>query len=113
MNTCYRTAKSIKRRLDVMIKRYGENKITIDHGVANYEFDHYEFTKGSFKNNYVDTIEIFVRDFDRDNSVISYMVASEESLRKPNKKDWFTNLIHCSWDSKYPTILYMRDYCTN
>lgn len=110
---CYRTASSVKKRLDTMMKNYKTSEIIIDHGVANYEFDHYEYTEGNYKNNYVDIIEIFVKDFDKDNTIVSYMTLSEKNLRKQKADDWFADLVWCSWNSDYPTILYMKDYCTN
>lgn len=106
----YRKPESIKTRLDLMEKKIGKANIIIDHGVASYSYSRYEYIEPSFKNNWTSSISIYVYDFDKDNTEILYMTVTENDLRKPNKDDWYVELVHCSWDKEYPSVLYMREY---
>lgn len=105
-----RTPESVKKKLDSLQNKY---HVTIDHGVANYEFSHYEYNEPSFDNHFTSSLDIYVKDFDKDNSIIFYMSITEDKLRDAKKDDWYTDLIWCSWDKRFPSILYIRDYCTN
>ena len=106
----YRTPESVMKRLDAMQKKLKENEhISIDHGVAVYKFDHYEYEEPTFKNNFESCLIIYVEDF-WTHKIIEYMRLNESNLRKPNKDDWFVELVHCSWEKAFPTILNMREY---
>lgn len=103
-----RSCKSLKRRLDIMIKKFPK-KISIDHGVACFGFDHYVYEEPCFENDYTERITIYVEDFDRDNTIIQYMSVTDDDLRRPRKSE-YGDFVSCSWDKRYPTILFMREY---
>lgn len=106
----YRTPESVKKRIDAMQKKLkADEQISIDHGVAVFKFDHYEYEKPSFKNNFESSLTIYVEDIWSD-KIIEYMVLKESNLRKPTENDWFVELVHCSWEKEYPTILNLREY---
>ena len=103
----YRTPESVKKRIDTMLKK---GEVVLDHGVASYEFDHYEYEEPSYDNHYIAKLHIFYKDFDVNKTVKHYMTVTENNLRKPNKDDWYVELVHCSWDKRWPTLLEMREY---
>lgn len=103
-----RSCKSLKRRLDIMIKKYSK-EISIDHGIACYGFDHYVYEEASFENDYTEKISIYVEDFDRDNTIIEYMNVTDDDLRRPKKSE-YGEFVSCSWDKRFPNILFMREY---
>ena len=103
-----RSCKSLKRRLDIMIKKFPK-EICIDHGIVCYGFHHYVHEEPCFENDYTEKISIYVEDFDRDNTVMEYMSVTDEDLRHPKKSD-YGEFVCCSWDKKYPSVLYMREY---
>lgn len=103
----YRTPESIKKRIDTMLKK---GEVILDHGVLACEFDHYEYEEASWENNYTSKLHLFYKDFDTNKTVRYYMTVTENNLRKPTKNDWYVELIHCSWDKRWPTLLEMREY---
>lgn len=106
----YRKPESVKKRLDIMKKNLKENEnISIDHGVAVFKFDHYEYKEPSFENNFESSLIIYVEDIWSD-KIIEYMILKERNLRKPTENDWFVELVHCSWEKEFPTILNIREY---
>lgn len=106
----FRKPESIKARLDIMEKKIGKEKMCIDHGVVNYAYSRYEYEEPCCKNNWVSKIYIYVYDFDRNKTEILDMILTEKNLRKPTKDDWYVELMHCSWDKRYPSLLEIREY---
>lgn len=105
----YRKARTLKNKIDTLVKKY--NKITIEHGVANYEFSHYEFTEGNYRNKFEDTIVIYVVDF-WNGEIIEYMTLTDEMLERPTEEDYewgFGDFVSAKWDKRYPTLLEIRE----
>ena len=100
----YRHCTSVARKLDSLVKKYGT--ITIDHGIANYEYDHYEFNDRWNK-----SMTIYVKDFNHNGKVIEYMTFTDDMLRKPIKDDFYVELVSCYWEKEFPKIFVVYDYC--
>jgi len=104
----YRTPENIKKKIDMLIRDH--KKISIDHGIACYEYDHYEYIEGSYKNNFTPQLDVYVKDFWNNGNVILYMTLTADNMRKPTKNDWFTELVSCTWEKEFPTILNIKEY---
>ena len=101
----YRTPESIKKRIDAMLKK---GTVILDHGVSSYLFNHYDYVYPCYQNKFTSQLHIYYRELNGD--VKHYMTVSENNLRKPNKNDWYVELVTCSWDKRWPTLLEMREY---
>lgn len=108
----FRTPESLKKKLDSMIKKYG-NEFTIDHGIANYQFDHYEYYEPRWENSWTSCIIIYVKDFWHKDEVVEYGRYTEADLCKPTKYDlaWgYFEKYRAVWEKEFPTILEIREY---
>lgn len=106
-----RTVKGLKRKLLSLEKQYKKEEISIDHGVAVFGYDHFEYIEPTFENHFTESIIIYVKDFDFNNRIIEYMTLTDENLRKPNgDKDYYKEFVTCIWEKEFPTILYIREY---
>ena len=47
---------------------------------------------------------------DKDYPEILYMNIKEHQLEKPSDKNWGLELVYCSWDKRFPKLLYIREY---
>ena len=103
----YRTPDSVKKKIDAMLKK---GEVILDHGVGAYEFDHYEYDPPGFENRWQSRLDLFYKDFDKAKTVRLYMSLTENNLRKPNKDDWYVELVTCKWDKEFPTLLEVREY---
>lgn len=106
----YRTVQSLKKKLDEMELKYGK-KFTIDHGIANYAYDHYQYNSPCSDNAWTESITLYVVDF-WNGKVIEYMTLTDRDLRKPTRKEleWCYMGINASWEKEFPTILEIREY---
>ena len=99
----YRTIDGVKKKIDLML-RNGE--VVLDHGIASYEFDHYDYEDG--------VLDIYYKDFDANKTIKLYMRLTENNLRKPKKDPWgdyeWGEFVDCHWEKEYPSLLYMREY---
>lgn len=99
----YRTPESVKKRIDCMLRN---GKVILDHGIASYEFDHYDYENG--------ILDIYYKNFDVNKTVRLYMRLTENNLRKPKKDSWgdyeWGEFVDCYWEKEYPSLLYMREY---
>ncbi len=103
----YRKPESVKKRIDLMLKN---GKVTLDHGVSAYEFDHYEYEEPSFENGYKSKLTVFYKDFDKEKTIREYMQLTEDNLKVPGKDDLFSWFVDCYWEKEFPTLLYMKEY---
>ena len=101
----YRTANSVKRKIDSMLKK---GEVILDHGVSAYELDHYDYVGPCVQNGFVSQLHLFYKDFD--GQVKYYMTVSEKNLRKPKKNDYAISLVTCNWDERWPKLLEVREY---
>ena len=109
----FRKPESLKNKLDTLIKKYGNEKITIEHGCGCYEFDHYEIEEPSWKNHWESAIIIYVKDFWNNNKVTEFGRYNETNLAKPTLDElrWgCTYKQFTKWDKEFPTIIEIRDY---
>lgn len=106
----FRSPESLKRKIDSLVKQYGSERLTLDHGIGNYQYSHYTYEDASWKNKYKSSITIWYIDFDKNKTVKPYMTLTEDNMRKPNKNDWFVELVSCIWEKEYPTLLEIREY---
>lgn len=106
-----RTVKGLKRKLLAMEKKYKKEEISVDHGVVNYGYDHFEYEEPNFQNHFTESITIYVQDFDKNKSIIPYMTVTDRHLRKPNgEKDYYREFVCCIVEKEFPKIIYMREY---
>lgn len=108
----FRKPESLKSKLDTLVKKYGTNKITIEHGCACYEFHHYDYEEPSWKNNWESTITIYVVDF-WNGKVVEFGTYTEKDLAKPtyDELDWGCyDKIFTFWEKQFPTIIEIREY---
>lgn len=102
---------SLKNRLDYMEKVFNKD-FSIDHGIANYAYSHYEYNSPSVENNFTESIDLYVHEYTKNDPVIFYMTLTDELLRKPTKADEHKEFVDAYYDSNYPSILVVSDYTT-
>ena len=107
MRRRYRTPESVKKRLDLMIKK---GEVVLDHGIGSYEFDHYDYYEPDWSNNFESKLVIYYKDFDVNKTVREYMTVTKNNLRKPTEDDIFDWFVDCYWEKEFPTLLYMKEY---
>lgn len=105
----FRTPESVRRQIDLMVKRYGKDKICLDSGIGAYQFSRYKYEEPSYSNNYTSCIILYYIDFDANRTERTFTILSANDLRKPTKYDcgYFTS---CLWEEEYPTLLEVREY---
>lgn len=102
-----RNVNSARKRLDLMLKH--SKRVILDHGTGAYEFDHYDYDAPSLENRFTGRLDVYYKDTEQ-NKVILYMSLDNENLRKPMKHDAYRWFVDCNWDSKYPSLIHMREY---
>ena len=103
---------SVKRKLDALQKRMKKEDITVDCGVCNYAFDHYEFTKSGFRDGkfWDDEIDIYVIDFWTNKPILLFTL-TEENMRKPRgEEDLFREFNFVHYDTKYPSLFCISNF---
>jgi len=110
-----RSVTQLKKRLDLMIRDYGAENITLEHGCCNFQFTKYFYYPYGYDEelkqwNDTEKIIIFCIDLTTKKER-QYMEITDEELRKPKGEydynHWF---VHANWKKKYPTILELADY---
>lgn len=108
-----RSVEQLKKRLDLMIRDYGVENITLEHGAGNYSFSKYFYYPQGYDkelNEWRNTEKmiIFCKTEGKEKE---YMTITDEDLRRPKGEydynHWF---IHANWQKKYPTILELAEY---
>lgn len=106
----FRKPESLKSKLDTLVKKYGTNKITIEHGCGCYEFHHYDYEESSWKNNWESAITVYVIDF-WNGKVIEFGRYTERELSKPTEYDCYNyDKVYTRWDKEFPTIIEINEY---
>jgi len=106
----FRTPESIKAKLDVMEKQIGADNICLDHGVGAYQYSHYVYTNANYSNKWTSQITIYFVDFDLNKTVRPFITVTANDLRKPNKNDWYVDLVSCYWEKEFPSLLCIKEY---
>ncbi len=106
----FRKPKSLKSKLDSLVKKYGAERITIEHGCGYYEFHHYDYVEPSWKNNWEESIIIYVKDFWNNNKVVEFGEYTEKNLAKINDNWGYYGQIYTKWDKQFPTIIEIDEY---
>lgn len=110
-----RSVEQLKKRLDLMIRDYGAENITLEHGCCNFQFTKYFYYPYGYDEelkqwNDTEKIIIFCIDLTTKKER-QYMEITDEDLRRPKGEydynHWF---VHANWQKKYPTILELADY---
>lgn len=110
-----RSVEQLKKRLDLMIRDYGAENITLEHGCCNLQFTkyfHYPYGYDEELKQWNDTEKIIIFCIDlTTKKERQYMEITDEDLRKPKGEydynHWF---VHANWNKKYPTIIELADY---
>lgn len=109
----FRKPESLMKKLNMLEKKY-PGEISIDHGIANYRYHHYEYEPATCDNGFVSSLTVYVEDFNNNDKVIPYMTVTEENLRKPTAADREYgvkgDLIECYWEKQFPSIIVMFEY---
>lgn len=105
----FRKPESLKSKLDILVNKYGANKITIEHGCGCYEFHHYDYEEPSWKNSWESAITIYVIDF-WNNKVIEFGTYTEKDLAKVDKNWGYWGQVYTKWDKEFPTIIEISEY---
>lgn len=106
----FRSPKSLKNKLDLLIKKYGIQSITIEHGCACYEFHHYDYIEPNFENGWEESIIIYIKDFWNNNKITEFGRYNEKNLAKIDKGWGYYGQIYTNWDKRYPTIIEIQEY---
>ena len=110
--TVFRKPSSVKRKIDAMQKKMKKEDIVVDCGVCNYEYDHYEFRNGGYRDGkfHDDEIDIYVIDFVNNKPILLFTL-TEENMREPKgDSDLFMDFNYVHHDSKYPTLFCITHY---
>ena len=110
-----RSVQQLKKRLDLMIRNYGAENVTLEHGCCNFQFTKYFYYPYGYNEelkqwNDTEKIIIFCIDLTTKKER-QYMEITDEDLRRPKGEydynHWF---VHAHWQKKHPTILELADY---